>query len=479
MPTDEARLLPGSVDREKSAVAASSVLAAVALTSMKVVVGVLTGSLGILSEAAHSALDLVAAGMTWFAVRVSGKPADELHTYGHGKIENLSALFETLLLLATCVWIINEAIGRLFFRTVEVEVSIWSFVVMGVSIIIDVSRSRALYRVARKTGSQALEADALHFSTDVWSSSVVIVGLVMVRLASVLGQPWLIRADAVAALGVAGIVVFVSLQLGKRTVAALLDSAPEGVRDRLMVAAQVPGVVEVRQARLRQSGPESFADLTLAIGPGTSLERAHDISSAAEAAVERLIPGVDVVVHLEPADHATDSVVEVARRVAARQGLGAHSIRLLDIPGRCTMELHLEVPDHLSLEAAHIEATHFEASILQALPEIQQVITHIEPSGDEYARRAAAPADREKVLQVLGNVLRELAPACHVHQVEVHGSDDALALSFHCDLPGDVSISDAHDLTERIERALRAEAPALTRVVIRVRPRWEAAGLAA
>ena len=171
------------------------------------------------------------------------------------------------------------------------------------------------------------------------------------------GQPWLIRADAVAALGVAGIVVFVSLQLGKRTVAALLDSAPEGVRDRLMEAAQVPGVVEVRQARLRQSGPESFADLTLAIGPGTSLERAHDIASAAEAAVERLIPGVDVVVHLEPTDHATDSVVEVARRVAARQGLGAHSIRLLDIPGRCTMELHLEVPDHLSLEAAHVEAT--------------------------------------------------------------------------------------------------------------------------
>jgi len=143
------------------------------------------------------------------------------------------------------------------------------------------------------------------------------------------------------------------------------------------------------------------------------------------------------------------------------------------------MELHLEVPDHLSLEAAHVEATHFEATVLQALPEIQQVITHIEPSGDEYARRAAAPVDREKVLQVLENVIRDLAPACHVHQVEVHGSDGALALSFHCDLPGDVSIADAHDLTERIERALRAEAPALTRVVIRVRPHWETDGLAA
>ena len=210
-------------DREKKNVALSSVLAAVFLTLMKLIVGIMTGSLGILAEVAHSGLDLVAAIVTLFAVRASGKPADSEHTYGHGKIENLSALFETLLLLITCAWIIYEAIQRLFFKSVEIEASIWGFLVMIFAIGIDVSRSRALARVAQKYDSQALEADALHFSTDVWSSTVVIVGLGLVKLSEWLHLPWLVKADAVAAMGVAGIVIYVSLQLGRRTIAGLLD----------------------------------------------------------------------------------------------------------------------------------------------------------------------------------------------------------------------------------------------------------------
>ena len=210
---------PGA-DREKHWVALSSVLAAIFLTGMKLVVGLMTGSLGILSEAAHSGLDLVAAVVTLFAVRISGRPADREHTYGHGKVENLSALFETVLLLVTCIWIIYEAIQRLFFKEVLVEASIWAFVIMGVSIVIDFSRSRALARVAKKYQSQALEADALHFSTDIWSSSVVIGGLLLVRGADWLGLAWLTKADALAAMGVAGIVVYISAQLGQRTIAA-------------------------------------------------------------------------------------------------------------------------------------------------------------------------------------------------------------------------------------------------------------------
>ncbi|HEY3290763.1 MAG TPA: cation diffusion facilitator family transporter, partial [Anaerolineae bacterium] len=234
------------------------------LTAVKLVVGIATGSLGILSEAAHSGLDLVAAAVTLVAVRLSGKPADRQHTYGHGKVENLSALFETVLLLATCVWIIYEAIQRLFYKDVNVELSVWAFVIVIGAIVVDFTRSRALSRVAKKYDSQALEADALHFSTDIWSSCVVLVGLICVLASQVFGIEWLAKADAVAALGVSAIVIYISISLGKRTISALLDGVPSGFYEQIVDAVRVPGVTEVRRVRVRRSGPEAFADVTLA-----------------------------------------------------------------------------------------------------------------------------------------------------------------------------------------------------------------------
>ena len=293
--------------REKALVALSSVLAAVLLTSLKVSVGLATGSLGILSEAAHSALDLVAAAVTLWAVRASARPADAQHPYGHGKFENFSALLETLLLLATCAWIVGESVERLFFHPVEVEVTPWAFGVMAVSIAVDVSRSRALRRAAARYGSQALEADALHFSSDVWSSSVVIAGLAAVRAGERLGLPWLRHADAVAALGVAAIVVYASARLGKRSIDDLLDAVPPEVRARVAGAARVPGVVEVRQTRVRRSGPETFADVTVAVARELSIERAHEVASAVEEAIRAAVPGADATVHVEPAEASAPS----------------------------------------------------------------------------------------------------------------------------------------------------------------------------
>ncbi len=324
-----------AANREKQLVGLSSVVAAIVLTAFKLIVGLMTGSLGILSEAAHSGLDLVAALMTLFAVQVSGRPADREHTYGHGKVENLSALFETLLLLLTCVWIVYEAVKRLFFEPVEVDASIWAFVVMGLSIVIDVTRSSALARVAKKYDSQALEADALHFSTDVWSSSVVILGLILVRLSSVLKLPWLAEADAVTAMGVAGIVVYVSVQLGRRTIAELLDAVPPGTQEQVAKAvAAVPGVVKVEQVRVRKSGPEGFADINATVNRALAFENAHDIANQIERAVRRVMPGAEVVVHLDPvaADH--EEAVTTVRLAAARHGLGAHGIRIYDFAGR-------------------------------------------------------------------------------------------------------------------------------------------------
>jgi len=305
-----------SVESEKRSAALSSVIAAVGLTSFKIVVGLATGSLGILAEAAHSALDLIAALVTFLAVYFSGKPADSEHTYGHGKVENISALFETLLLLGTCVWIISEAIQRLFYKSVLVEVSIWSFIVMITSIAIDVTRSRILYRAARKYNSQALEADALHFSTDIWSSSVVILGLAGIWIGErFAGLNFLRNADAVAALGVALIVVYISLQLGVRTVRALLDEAPAGLVQEITQAVEsISGVADCHQVRLRYSGPYLFVDVHILVDGNQTLEHAHHLTEIVESKIQQIAHGADVTVHPEPLPKGHSMTVPKFRR---------------------------------------------------------------------------------------------------------------------------------------------------------------------
>src|SRR5580698_761504 len=223
-----------SMRAEKRAVAGHSVLAAIAITTLKIAVGATTGSLGILSEAAHSTLDLIAAIVTFFSVRVSDKPADADHQYGHGKVENFSAFIETGLLLLTCVWIVYEAVKRLFFHRVEIEPSLAAFAVLFVSMAIDFWRSRALGRIAIKYDSQALEADALHFSTDIWSTGMVVLGLLLVAMGRKYDVAWLRAADPVAALFVAGVVVYVSSRLARKTIDALLDAAPSDVRNKIL-----------------------------------------------------------------------------------------------------------------------------------------------------------------------------------------------------------------------------------------------------
>ena len=288
--------------REKQAAALRSLLAAVGLTAFKIVVGAATGSLGILAEAAHSGLDLVAAGLTFVAVRLSGRPADPEHPYGHGKIENLSALAETLLLLLTCAWIVWEAVHRLRVHHTEIQVTVWSFVVMLTSIAVDVSRSRVLSRAARKYHSQALEADALHFMSDVWSSSVVIVGLAAVKA----GDWWprllfLRNADAIAALGVSALVVWVSVRLGRRTLDALIDRAPEGMEQRIISAVErVEGVRNCHNVRMRYSGPILFLDLHILVDGTQSLAQAHLLTETIEEVIRGFAPNADVTVHPEP-----------------------------------------------------------------------------------------------------------------------------------------------------------------------------------
>jgi len=289
-------------EREKRSAALTSLVAAVGLTAFKLIVGFATGSLGILAEAAHSGLDLVAAAVTYFAVRVAGRPPDSSHLYGHGKVENLSAAVETMLLLLTCGWIVWEAIHRLITQRQAVEVTWWSFAVMLTSIAIDFSRSKVLDRAAKQYNSQALEADALHFQTDIWSSAVVIVGLLAVKTGEWFPQlAWLRNADAISALGVSAVVVWVSLQLGRRTVDALLDTAPPGMEAEILkVVEGVPGVRNCHNVRIRYSGAVLFIDLHVLVDGRQTLADAHALTETIEAAIQAAAPRADVTVHPEP-----------------------------------------------------------------------------------------------------------------------------------------------------------------------------------
>ena len=280
----------------------SSVIAAVGLTGLKIIIGLSTGSLGILAEAAHSGLDLMAALMTFLAIRISGKPADSSHLYGHGKAENLSALFETLLLLLTCFWIIYEAAHRLLFHAVALKITFWSFAVMIISIAVDVSRSRVLYRAAKKYHSQALEADALHFSTDIWSSAVVILGLVCVKIGGwIPGLAFLHQADSVAAVVVGLIVVYIGVKLGVSTVQALLDVAPSGIEEEIISAVSaLAGVTNCHHVRVRYSGPQLFVDIHILVDGNQTLREAHNLTEEIERTIQKLIPNADVTVHPEP-----------------------------------------------------------------------------------------------------------------------------------------------------------------------------------
>lgn len=465
-------------EHEKKNVALSSVLAAVLLTSMKLVVGLLTGSLGILAEAAHSGLDLIAAVVTYVAVRVSGRPPDSEHQYGHGKVENLSALIETLLLLATCVWIIYEAISRLFFEDVLVTVTFWSFLVMGISIVVDITRSRALMRTAKKHGSQALEADALHFSTDVWSSCVVIAGLAGVLLGDRLhasapaAAHWLYRADAIAALGVSVIVIYVSFRLGQRTIAALLDRAPKGISSTVRQGmAKLPGVSDVKQVRVRQSGPSTFVDLVFSVKADTSVERAHCIAAEAENLVHQLVPKSEVMVHVEPCAPNGTGPVETIHGVAAAHGVDVHDLILRDVNGRQTLEMHAEVPDNLSVDDAHERVSAMEQSLLREMPAIQDVVVHIEPSSDKSICQPAAESLSPAIQEAIDHLRREYPSLRDCHSVSITSdSSNRLGLSFHCTVSPDLSIAEAHDLTTRIEVFLHGQFPDLEQILIHVEP---------
>jgi cation diffusion facilitator family transporter len=461
---------PPAAQRDKQTVAVSSLAAAALLTALKAVVGVLTGSLGLLAEAAHSLLDLVAACVTYLSVGAADRPADPDHPFGHGKIENLSAFVETALLVVTSVWITWEAVRRLFVSNVHVEPSVWAFAVLAVSMAVDFARSRALLRAARRYNSQALEADALHFSIDVYSGGVVILGLLLIDVSRAYRLPWLARADAVAALAVAGVSLYVGLRLGNRTVGALLDAAPPGVAERIAAAVSRISEVDQERIRVRQSGGTLFVDLRLRLPSNIPLEHAKVLERSVESEVRRLYPTADLIVDLSPQEPAAADLVERIRAVAHADNFSIHDVTAYRLGRRINVELDLELEPTLPLEAAHDRATGLERAIQRAVPEVGDVNVHIEPLRRTVQAGAAVRRLRGDVEAKLRDIVRATPGVVECHDVHVHRVGGRVAVTVHCLVGAGQSVAEVHDMTERLETQLRQAFPDITDVNIHPEP---------
>lgn len=462
-----------SMHAEKRAVAANSLFAALAITALKITVGMATGSLGVLSEAAHSALDLIAALITLLSVRVSDKPADAEHQYGHEKIENFSAFIETGLLLLTCLGIVYEAMRRLFYTHVQIEPSLTAFIVMFLSVGVDYWRSRALGRIAQKYNSQALEADALHFSTDMWSSGVVIVGLFLVAVGGRVKIAWLGDADPIAALIVAGVIVYVSWRLARKTIDALLDAAPVGVRSQIIDAVlEVTGVLEVDRVRIRRAGNRYFADLSIGLARNMTFQRSEQAVDAVTTSVRDILPDADVVVRPFPRAQGSENIFDRIRAVATRNNLNVHDVSVQDLGGRLHVEQHLELDEHLSLLAAHDRVTLLESEIRRDVPEVSSILTHIEsePATIETGNELMRDAGLEKRLR---RVASEFPEILDMHDVRFKRVRDRLYVSCHCTLSDELPLSRVHDIQTELEIRFKQDAPELFRVLIHPEPQTD------
>ena len=454
------------MQHEKEQVALTSIAASAALTVAKGVVGIATGSLAILSEAGHSLIDLGATVMTFIAVRISGKPADEEHHYGHGKIESISALAETALLFLLSGVVIWEAVKRLVEHEEHMVIAnAWAFGVIAVSIAVDFFRSRALSRAAKQTQSQALEADALHFSSDLWASLAVLIGLGGVRF----GLWW---ADSTAALAVAILICIAGWRLGRRTIDTLTDTAPAGAAAQITaLAAKVPGVVRVEQVRARAVGEKIFVDLAVAVSRTLPLDRVSALKDAIAAAIGKQMPGAESIVTTDPVALDNETVLDRVMVIARNRALAVHHVTVHDLKDRLAISLDLEVDGKLSLREAHALADGLESAIAAELGATVEIDTHIEPLQPHWAAGREAPSERVKAVEIAlaelaadGRILRD------VHDVRVRETDEGEIVNFHCRVDPQLGVQTVHEKVDALERALRARSPTIKRVIGHAEP---------
>jgi cation diffusion facilitator family transporter len=437
-----------------------SVAAAATLVVLKLGVGLATHSLGFVSEAIHSGTDLVAALLTYFAVRVAARPADVMHQYGHGKAEHLSALGEAGFLAIASIFISVRAIERLVGSTeTQVQTPWYAFAVIGVVLAIDLGRTAVSLRTARRYSSAALASNALHFGSDFTGTLAVLVGLLLARA----GHP---NGDPIAALFVGALVLLAATRLIKVNVDVLMDRAPaEAEAAALSAIEALRPAVELRRLRMRQAGSRQFADVVIAVSSGAAVGQGHAAADAVEAAVGAALPEADVVVHVEPLQEADLRERAHAAAIAVRQVREVHNLALVDVDGRTELSLHVKLPGELPLEEAHAIAEELETAIRSAVPEISGIQTHLEPlaevrAGHEVEADGAAVVTRV-VRSATGSDPREL---------RFLRTDAGLVAFLTLGLAGATSLDEAHARASEIEERIRLERPDIADVIVHTEP---------
>jgi cation diffusion facilitator family transporter len=470
----------------KRSAALVSVFAAGVVTLLKLAAGIFTGSLGMLSESAHSGIDLIAAAITLFSVEVSDRPADDDHNYGHGKVESLSAFVETVIMLGSCVFLVTEAVRRIVYHhQLAITPSIWPFAVLLFSIGVDYFRSHSLRRTAAAYGSEALAADAVHFATDMWASLAVMIGLAATYVGERYHLPLLEYADPIAAILVSGVILRVSWQLAHQTIDALLDATPSETRQHLREdlrrdLAAIDGVLSVERLRTRRSGSSYFADVTLGLPRNVTFQRSEQLTMAATEAVQRRLPGADVVVHSVPTASLAESVHDRIRAVAARRNLSIHDVSVQQYDHHLHVEQHLEVDETMPLRHAHALVTELEAEMRREVPEISSILTHIESEPATIERPASLERDRDLELR-LRRVAANFPEILDIHEVFVtrRGAYDAnlssdqadhIQVSCHCTLPDNLPMGRVHGIITALEGAFKLDAPEADRLLIHPEP---------
>ncbi len=449
----------------KERAALASTVASGLMTLAKLIVGLSTGSIGILSEAAHSGLDLGATLITFFAVRVSDKPADDHHPYGHGKIESIAALSETGLLLVTSFWIVWEAVHRLTGTAPPLETGWWSIGVIVGSIVIDITRATALKRIAKETRSEALAADALHFSSDILSSSAVLVGLGFVALGYY-------EADALAAIAVALFVCYAGWEMGRRTIDTLIDRAPDGIASQVAaILGRLPGVVELGRVRARPGGSILHIDAEFGVSRTLSLDRVNELRGLAVDHIQAAIPEAEVNIATYALALDNETIRERVMMVAAYHGFAIHHVTVQTLDGFLSISLDIEVDGHLPLARAHEIASSLEDALKAEFGDATEIETHIEPllPNAVHGQDGAAPLI-DAVTRTLHTLKADLPTLRNIHNVRVRQGKMGLFVSFHCCFSPELSVDHVHTTVSQLETRLRAHFPEAKRIVSHAEP---------
>lgn len=463
---------------EKSHAALSSVLWSALLTGIKIWAGVETGSLGIISEALHSGLDLMAAAMTFYAVKIAARPADESHPYGHEKVENLSALAETALLLVTCGWIVWEAIDRLFYNAAEITLTWWAFAVVAVSLLVDVNRSAMLRRVAKKHKSQALEADALHFTTDIWSSAVVLLGLFCVWMAHLVPAEsvWhglLEKADAIAALFVAALVCSVAFGLAKRSIHALMDGGSTALTHQVLNAMKKNAPdYPVKRIRLRDGGARVFVELDVEAPAELHVDDAHNVAESIEGIVKYELPEADVIVHIEPAGENFSGMEPdtVVHRLALRHHVRIHGFYAGSGKRSACYFMDVEIPADWPLERGYQVVEAFRNDILHELKP-EKVVCRIEPDcRDMKASALPEHIQPEEVRLKVSLILQQHRDIRQVLKLDLDPEDNFPALTCVCSTDPALTVRECHQVASQLEDQIETALHHLGRVTVILKP---------